>query len=94
VEGRLLEPIYVEVLRGTMAHQQSNSSIQILLVQIQATLLLLRNTANEVRQVDPETSSGLAMGNSGGRARWCGVVHETKVSYRVQVDGCARIRFS
>jgi hypothetical protein len=23
VEGRLLEPIYVEVLRGTMAHQQS-----------------------------------------------------------------------
>jgi hypothetical protein len=73
VDGRLLEPLRVEVLRGAVAHRQPEL-LQILLAQIQAAarslldrlaaLLLLRDIANEVRHGDPETSSGLAAGRA------------------------------
>jgi hypothetical protein len=61
VDGGLLEPLRVEVLRGAVAHRQPEL-LQIL--QIQAAvppllgrlpaLLILRDAANEVRHADPE----------------------------------------
>jgi hypothetical protein len=74
VDGRLLEPLRVEVLRGAVAHRQPELLQILLLAQIQAAarsllgrlsaLLLLRDIANEVRHADPETSSGPAAGRA------------------------------
>jgi hypothetical protein len=74
VDGRLLEPLRVEVLRGAVAHRQPELLQILLLAQIQAAarpllgrlpaLLLLRDIENEVRHADPETSSRLAAGRA------------------------------